>query len=337
MMKSSAAVILLVVCASGLLQACEFAQNEAPESESRIAPSPPRLDFGIRHDGVKIDFALVVANANFEPLRISEITTSCGCTTAGGTYVRAIEPQSVVSIPMSWTLPTGDGAKKSNIVVTFDDQNENPRHYELIAEVPETCPREVAIGFIGPPPALYEGEFYLRTFPGEESIQVVSTETSTSALTVSSIASNEDVVRVSFSFSADAPRDIRESITLNTNDQIQPVKSVLLTGRVVDYVELSKREIYLGCAKEDYPRVETVEVLASEGFELVDSNFSTLEERGLHISLGGADMSSLSVSTTPAIFAKRQRGTVQREIATFSWRVGVQQGEAELAILFMVL
>ena len=246
----------------------------------KIETNREHSGFWVYSESAIIEFSLIVDNPTHRPLKVASVSASCGCTVPEVGHSAKVDPNGLLTIPVKWTLPAGPGPKTSNILLSFEDNEEQGRQYSLYAEVPETHPTEFDIGVLGPPPIDKEFAFLITAFPGEQDFSIINTLSSSDSISIIGVEPEESGFRLAVRYSAYAPHQVKEVISIETIDSIQALLNVKITGRVVDYIELEEKVLYLGVASPSEPRSGEMRLLSSprelsDKLVILDSNFKS--------------------------------------------------------------
>lgn len=140
-LRNFSTLIKIGVVISGLLQAVNVSaqQNSASQVKVSNADSPetkkgpdlvvadPVFDFGESKDKKVIQHIFILENVGDEPLVISDVSTSCGCTTAGE-FQSEIPAGGKTELPVTFD-PTSFGGDIHKLVIVRSNDPEKPETY----------------------------------------------------------------------------------------------------------------------------------------------------------------------------------------------------------------
>ena len=101
-----------------------------PLTAARVQFATPSYDFGRTQAGQLVRYDYVFTNIGTETLEITDVRTSCGCTTAG-TYQRKVEPGQTGSIPIQFNGANFNGPVHKEITVSCNASNQPQVRLEL--------------------------------------------------------------------------------------------------------------------------------------------------------------------------------------------------------------
>jgi hypothetical protein len=118
----------------------------------KIVIDQPHMRFGERRTGEQIEHTFTIRNAGDEPLRISGIRASCGCTTPGVTSLR-IPPGEQENLPVRIDLKGRKGEQNQRVILSTND----PDHRTLTLRLSGVAipaitiePRTLNLGLVDP-------------------------------------------------------------------------------------------------------------------------------------------------------------------------------------------
>ena len=232
-------------------------------------------DFRIVGRGTKSEFHFDFTNIYEQDVHVQGVRTSCGCTTPTVTsdLVRTHETSSIVA---KFNTDTFIGQKAATVTVVFDQ----PSYAEVQLKVSGFIrtditfePSEVAFGEVA------SGE------SGER--EVVITHSGNSSWEILDVRSHCDNLRVRLSKPEKSPGmvryrmqvamddqmaegDIRERLTLISNDRSFPTTEMAISGRIRPVVSLSPSSISLGTVDPSGTASKRMVIRADEPFEIAD-------------------------------------------------------------------
>lgn len=262
--------LLLLVSTGMLLMPSASAQNWADKMfETK------EHDFRTVGRGTKAEFHFDFTNLYEEDVHISAVRTSCGCTTPSLTKdtVTTHEKASVVA---TFNTNTFIGQKAATITVVFD----KPKYAEVQLKVSGFIRTDITFD----PPEINYGELASGQ-PAEQEVVITHSGNSTWEITdVRSHCKNLQVrlnpaertagmVRYRMLVKMDdrmAEGDIRERLTLISNDRSFPTTEMAVTGRIRPTVSVSPAAVSLGTTSVNGQADTRLVVRADEPFEIKD-------------------------------------------------------------------
>lgn len=103
-------------------------------AQPRMVCTEPTYDFGERDEKDVVEHAFVLRNAGDEPLTISRVRPSCGCTVAT-LNTKTLGPGREARVEARFTLKGRRGAQRKSILVESNDPNTPRLHLSLTGNV----------------------------------------------------------------------------------------------------------------------------------------------------------------------------------------------------------
>ncbi len=116
------------------------AENTEQRSEPRIGFGSTVFDFGKVKPGEVVKHLFVLTNTGSATLEITDVTPSCGCTTAGA-WDRRIQPGKTGAIPLQFNSGGFSGMVSKSATVTCND----PRQTNVVLELTGTVWRPIEV------------------------------------------------------------------------------------------------------------------------------------------------------------------------------------------------
>lgn len=212
-------------------------QTPAPPPDASLGVETIQYNFGRVRSGTIIHHDFEIRNNGSDPRILGSVSTSCSCTKVGSNVVHAIPPHSTAMLPVEVNL-RGAGSFQSKVFVGFSD--ETSVVVVLTGEVVQQVPPELSFDAV----------------PGQTAEQRFSVQSMTATpLVVKSLKSNSPDFEASLTEStpATSPADPRVlvrfhpspsssgkmtgELRIETDDSVQPVKVIALTGNISQAVD----------------------------------------------------------------------------------------------------
>jgi uncharacterized protein DUF1573 len=87
---------------------------------ARLAVEPPSFDFGNVRPEKTLRKDLVLRNFGTAELKITKVSTTCGCTVAGA-YRKSVAPGASTTLRISFTTPTAAGRTEQTVTIETND------------------------------------------------------------------------------------------------------------------------------------------------------------------------------------------------------------------------
>lgn len=232
-------------------------------------------DFGMVASGSKTHFSFEFTNKYREDVHVSAVRSSCGCTTPSVTKdtVRSGETGSIVA---TFNTTAFSGAKSATLTVVFD----RPYYAEVQLQVSGFIrtdvmfkPAEVSFGEVA---GGEEAEQEVTvTFSGRNSWEIEDVRSLCPHLRVRLEPAKRNGSSVEYTMQVGlkptAPEgELRESLTLITNDAKMRTVVVSVTGKVRSRVEVKPEAVHLGEVPLGGAAGERLLIRADEPFEVVN-------------------------------------------------------------------
>lgn len=261
MKASSALFAFLAVPMLALAQPAGVAAPAANAAGPEITSGKPKFDFGNVDEGPDIIHKFVIHNRGKGVLKISNVSTSCGCTAAVITKFGASDQAATLPVEIP---PGGKGVVKATyhtngrpghatkiITVTSNDTV----HPSFQLQLDMTVVREVDTQ----PDRLYlyglkHGDPHSSTIkvlgkPGK-ALQVLSATSANNVVTITSVAPYEDPQdhRTGATIQVDVPTTLpignfNDNILIKTNDPKKPDANVPVMGEIVGPVQYNPKSL----------------------------------------------------------------------------------------------
>ena len=232
-------------------------------------------DFRIVGRGTKSEYHFEFTNLYEQDVHVQAVRTSCGCTTPSVTkeLVKTHETSAIVA---KFNTETFIGQKAATVTVVFD----RPSYAEIQLKVKGFIRTDITFD----PPEIAFGEVPFGELRDREIVITHSGDPNWRILDVRSHCEN---LRVKLSKPERTPGmvryrmqvtmaeqmdegDIRERLTLISNDRSFPTTEMAISGRIRPVVSLSPASISLGTVKPDTETTKRMVVRADEPFKIVD-------------------------------------------------------------------
>lgn len=132
----TAIVVIAALCAASFIRARQSASGATAARAVQTSPTRavavpgPAIqvdaevyDFGTVNAGDLVNHTFIITNAGDQTLEISDVHTSCGCTTAGD-YAHEIEPGRTGALPIQFNSVNKSGPVTKTIRITSNASNQ---------------------------------------------------------------------------------------------------------------------------------------------------------------------------------------------------------------------
>jgi hypothetical protein len=232
-------------------------------------------DFRTVGRGTKAEFHFDFTNLYEEDIHVSAVRTSCGCTTPSLTQ-DTLTTHETASVVATFNTNTFIGQKSAIITVVFD----KPKYSEVQLKVSGFIRTDITFD----PPEINYGELasgqtteqeVLITHSGNSKWEITDVRSHCKNLLVrlNPAERTAGMVRYRMLVKMDdkmAEGDIRERLTLISNDRSFPTTEMAITGRVRPTVSVSPASVSLGTTTTDGKAEKRLVVRADEPFEIKD-------------------------------------------------------------------
>ena len=262
---------LLIGClAVALCPASASAQNWAEKMFSEKSH-----DFRIVGRGTKAEFHFDFQNLYEEDVHVSAVRTSCGCTTPSVTQ-KTLKSRETAAVVAKFNTSTHIGQKAATITVVFD----KPFYAEVQLKVSGFIRTDITFD----PPEVGFGEIPIGESREQEVVITHSGDSNWTITDVRSHCTNLQVRLKSPERTAGMVRyrmlvrmddkmpegEIRERLTLISNDRNFPTTEMAISGRIRPAVSISPASVFMGSTETGKRFEKRLVVRADEPFEIVD-------------------------------------------------------------------
>jgi len=230
-------------------------------------------DFRTVGRGTKAEFHFDFTNLYEEDVHVSAVRTSCGCTTPSLTQ-ETLTTHETASVVATFNTKTFIGKKAATITVVFD----KPKYSEVQLKVSGFIRTDITFD----PPEINYGELASGKLSEQE---IVITHSGNSKWEITDVRSHckhlqvqlnpaertAGMVRYRMLVKMDGKMpegDIRERLTLISNDRSFPTTEMAITGRVRSTVSVSPASVSLGTTAPHGKAENRLVVRADEPFEI---------------------------------------------------------------------
>lgn len=208
------------------------------------------FDFGVAYPNNKLVHQFVLKNAGNEPLEITDVRTSCGCTAAVVSNKSiAAGATGAISVTMSTAVP--GVMHKTATVVTND-----PKHKETILDIRanvrdiwQWTPKSTFQFRDVPFNTKVESELTLTNIESEP-FSIVGYKVSRPEFSVEHAQAGEDKATVKVKFESNALKEtITDQLEIRTDNPNQPIIRITMYAQVVGNIKYDRQRIYFGSIK----------------------------------------------------------------------------------------
>ena len=230
-------------------------------------------DFRMVGRGAKSEYRFQFTNPFDQDVHIASVRTSCGCTTPKISN-RTIAPRQTGEITAELNTDSFIGQKSATVTVVFD----RPSYAEVKLNVSGYIRTDITFD----PPEMNFGEFRSGETPerevtithvGNPNWEITDVRSHCRELKVRllSVEKNSREVKYRMSVRVDGPiaeGDLRERITLVSNDANFPTTEMLLFGKIQSLVSVSPATVSLGDLSANQTKEQRLIVRSDEEFEV---------------------------------------------------------------------
>ncbi len=266
--------LFVALLALGLL-APGFAQTASGQSWAEKMFKQKEHDFRIVGRGTKSEFHFEYTNLYEEDVHVSAVRTSCGCTTPSLTK-ETLKTHETGAVVATFNTNTFIGQKSANITVVFD----RPSYAEVQLKVSGFIrtditfdPPEVNFGEIGAGEAREQQVVITHSGNSNWEITDVRSHCTNLQVRLNPAERTPGMVRYRMLVRMDAAMpegDIRERLTLISNDRDFPTTEMAIGGRVRPLVSIAPASVSLGTTAADGAAERKLVVRGEQPFEIMD-------------------------------------------------------------------
>ncbi|MEM8668607.1 MAG: DUF1573 domain-containing protein [Planctomycetota bacterium] len=232
-------------------------------------------DFRIVGRGTKSEFHFELTNLYEEDVHIQSVRTSCGCTTPSVTK-QTLKTYETGAVVAAFNTNTFIGQKSATITVVFD----KPTYSEVQLKVSGFIRTDITFD----PPEINYGELsagqtreqeVVITHSGNSNWEITDVRSHCNNLQVrlDSAERSQGMVRYRMRVRIDGKMpegEIRERLTLISNDRDFPTTEMAISGRVRPVVSVAPASVSLGTTRRDGKVERRLVVRGDEPFEIMD-------------------------------------------------------------------
>lgn len=266
--------LVLFLLAAGLIVP-SLAQNASAQSWADKMFKEKTHDFRIVGRGTKSEYHFDFTNLYEEDVHVSAVRTSCGCTTPTLTK-ETVKTHDTGSVVATFNTNTFIGQKSATVTVVFD----RPKYAEVQLKVKGFIRTDITFD----PPEVNFGEIPAGQKREQEVVITHSGNSSWEIKDVRSHCSNLQVrlnpaqrtpgmVRYRMLVRMDGTMpdgDIRERLTLISNDRSFPTTEMAIAGRIRPTVSISPAAVSLGTTTDNGSAERRLVMRGEEPFEIMD-------------------------------------------------------------------
>ncbi|MBM3290295.1 MAG: DUF1573 domain-containing protein, partial [Candidatus Hydrogenedentes bacterium] len=254
-------------------------RSGAPERAKKIEHRTQTFDFGEARQGSVVHHTFRVANAGPQPMTVSKVQTSCGCTVATVKAGAVIGPGESLDVPVDLSLQGKKNPIESSVVVNYAD-GAVPDQLVLKGKVGEEYPGTVAFPDIkrGDRP---EQVVTLSTYPGQPALEIKEIVNDAAKFDVTSRPGTKDgavdiVVKPATNI---AYGPVSDKLIVKTNDAGAPDKLIAVRAKVAKLLEPARRTMIIHPNKDGGPVTAVAEFTSTYGLPITDAVASISREK----------------------------------------------------------
>ncbi len=228
----------------------------------KIAFATPEHDFGQIKNGEVIKHAYVFTNNGSATLVISNVQTSCGCTTAGE-WTRQVEPGKTGSIPIQFNSGSFSGAVGKSITVTCNDPNQPTVVLQIKGVIWKPIDVTPQYPFLTVTTESPPATMTVRIVNNEETPLTLSAPESNNSAFIAELKTNEPGKQFELIVTTVPPlpaENVQGQFTFKTSSTNLPILNVGVWARVQPVVVVTPPRIALPTAPLTNPMTTTVSI-----------------------------------------------------------------------------
>lgn len=208
-----------------------------------IIMSPdPVFDFGDRDNDGEVSHAFVVKNAGDEPLEISDVKTSCGCTVAE-LETRTLAPGEETKINATFNLKGKQGVQSKKITILSNDPAQASYHLEMKGNAISTIIMEPTIINLGriEDSASHRGSVVIRSAKEGHTftIEKITVDDAVPFTTeLETVAPGKEYKLTAITNANMMPGSVNGRVTIMTDDPDRRLLSLNVFGHVVGALQI---------------------------------------------------------------------------------------------------
>ncbi len=229
--------------------------RQEDEAYRLVTVEPPSFNFGEVAQGQHLTHAFQFRNDLKYPIKIVNIHSTCGCTTAGGVVGKVVEPGDSLEVPVTLNTGDSDGRRSGTITLFYRGPGQPiPAYKSVLVEsqvMADYWVRPLVVDF-GRIDDVQPVTRTVRLRPNRVTdIQIIKVETTHSALSARQIeapaGTNELHVELTFSpTSLWRSGSVSSVVCLHTTSTHVPTTNVLVRAEFVAPVEVEPAAIVIG-------------------------------------------------------------------------------------------
>lgn len=254
-------------------------------SDTRAKRRTQSFDFGKARQGTVVHHTFQVANAGTEPLTISRVQTTCGCTVATVKKDAVIEPGKTLDVPVDLNVRGKKNPVESKIIVNYAGET-IPDELILTGKVAEEYTESVTL------PKTKRGEqpeqiVTLATYPGQPPLAIQEIKFDPAKFNVTSKpGANDGTVDIVIKPAVGAPfGSVSDKVILKTNDGETPEKQIVARVHVLKPLEAVTRQLVMRPEKMGEPMSAVAELTSTYGEPISDVTVSITRPKRFTASL----------------------------------------------------
>ena len=327
-------ILLAVVTQScGSKPAGETAKSPAASKRERTERRTQVFDFGTARQAAIVKHTFQVTNTGTEPVSVTRVQTTCGCTVADVKKNTVIEPGKSLDVPVQLKTRGKHNPIESKVIVNYAGGG-IPDELILKGAAAEEYPNTVDI------PEIKRGEqpeqtVTLATYEGQPPLAVTDMKFDTAKFEVTSTpGAKEGAIDITIKPAASiAYGSVNDQLVINTNDSETPEKTIVLRAHVKKPLQAANRQLVLLQENENGPVSGTAEFTSPYGAPITDvATFMSREKRFKAELEPGAPENTVRVKVTALPSPKGKTKSLQATLKITA-KVGGEEAEERMNVI----
>ncbi|MCC6796099.1 MAG: DUF1573 domain-containing protein [Candidatus Hydrogenedentes bacterium] len=331
--------IFVFVLLAAFAQSCGSRPAEET-SKSPAAAKPARgerrttvFEFGSVRQAAIVKHTFQVTNTGKEPVTVTRVQSTCGCTVADVEKNTVIEPGKSLDVPVQLKTRGKHNPIESKVIVNYAG-NVPPDELILKGTAAEEYPITLEI------PEIKRGEqpeqtITLATFAGQPPLAITDMKFDPAKFEVASKpGSKEGTIDITVKPSVSiAFGSVNDQLVINTNDTETPEKTILLRAHVKKPLQAATRQLVLLQENDKEPVSGTVDFMSPYGAPITDvATFISREKRFKAEIETGAPENTVRVKVTALPSPKGKTKSLQATLKITA-KVGGEEAEERMNVI----
>lgn len=326
-------LVVVLVPSCGSKQAEESAKSTAAAKPARGERRTQVFDFGSARQAAIVKHTFQVTNSGMEPVTVTRVQTTCGCTVADVKKNTVIEPGKSLDVPVQLKTRGKHNPIESKVIVNYAG-GVAPDELILKGTAAEEYPITVEI------PEIKRGEqpeqiVTLATFAGQQPLAITGMKFDPAKFEVTSKpGTKERTIDITIKPAASiAFGSVNDQLIINTNDTETPEKMIVLRAHVKKPLHAAARQLVLLQENDKESVSGTVEFTSPYGAPITEvATFMSREKRFKAELEPGAQENTVRVRVTALPSPKGKTKSLQATLKITA-KVGGEEAEERMNVI----